>query len=90
MRRGLLDSLHKRSTARMFVPMHAVCLVKSVICVVLLVGCVGSGGGNYSRQDAGNRLAYCDELQKQIDELKGKPQRRKAASDRYDLECRQR
>ncbi|MDH3282508.1 MAG: hypothetical protein OEQ18_15455 [Gammaproteobacteria bacterium] len=66
------------------------CLVKTVVCVCLLSGCAGSTSKNYSRQDSESKLAHCEELRKRIDELKGKPQRRKAASDRYDLECRQR
>lgn len=30
---------------------------------------------------------HCDELHHQIEALKGKPQRRKAAADRYQREC---
>ncbi len=31
--------------------------------------------------------ARCEQLRQQIDDLRGKPQRRKAASDRYRIEC---
>ncbi|MDH3639116.1 MAG: hypothetical protein OES09_11755 [Gammaproteobacteria bacterium] len=65
-------------------------LVKTVVWVCLLSGCAGSTTQNYARQDSESQLTHCEELRKRIDELKGKPQRRKAASDRYDLECRQR
>lgn len=65
------------------------CLLKTIACLSLLSGCAASTTGSYSRQDTDSKLAYCEQLRKQLDELKGKPQRRKAASDRYDLECRQ-
>ncbi len=63
-------------------------LVKIIVCLSLLSGCAVSTSGSTTRQDTESKLAYCEQLYKQIDELKGKPQRRKAASDRYDLECR--
>lgn len=36
-----------------------------------------------------DRAAFCKDLRKQLDELKGKPQRRNAVYQRYQLECQQ-
>ena len=51
-------------------------------------------GGCMSDSPAGDRYArhaeleeHCAELLAQIDRLRGKPQRRAAASNRYRLEC---
>lgn len=35
-----------------------------------------------------NNNQYCADLSRKIEELKGKPQRRYAAQQRYDLECK--
>lgn len=45
---------------------------------------------DYMNQDSAttNNEKYCAELSKKIQELKGKPQRRYAAQQRYDLECK--
>ncbi len=38
---------------------------------------------------AQQRADHCSELRKQMDELKGKPQRRNAVVQQYQLECQQ-
>ena len=38
---------------------------------------------------ANEHAAFCSDLRKQMDELKGKPQRRNAVVQRYRLECQQ-
>ena len=35
-----------------------------------------------------DKAAFCQELRKEMKELEGKPQRRNAVSQRYQLECR--
>lgn len=44
--------------------------------------------GGRDSSDA-ERAAFCKDLRKQLDELKGKPQRRNAVYQRYQLECGQ-
>jgi hypothetical protein len=39
---------------------------------------------------AKEKADYCNQLRKQMDELKGKPQQRNAVVQRYQLECQQR
>jgi hypothetical protein len=39
---------------------------------------------------AREKADYCNKLRKEIDELKGKPQRRNMAIQRYELDCQQR
>jgi len=39
---------------------------------------------------AKEKADFCNELRKQMDELKGKPQQRNAVVQRYQLECQQR
>ncbi len=45
-----------------------------------------------SRNDsfASKNADLCQNLRKEMDSLKGKPLRRNAAAQRYDIECRQR
>jgi nucleoid-associated protein YejK len=45
---------------------------------------------DYMNEDSAkpNNEKYCAELSQKIQELKGKPQRRYAAQQRYDLECK--
>ena len=43
-----------------------------------------------TKDPAQEKADYCNELRKQMDELKGKPQQRNAAVQRYQLECQQR
>ena len=38
---------------------------------------------------AKEKADYCNELRRQMDELKGKPQRRNVVVQRYQLECQQ-
>ena len=42
------------------------------------------------KDPAKEKADYCNELRRQMDELKGKPQRRNAVVQRYQLECQQR
>ena len=42
------------------------------------------------KDPAREKADYCNELRRQMDELKGKPQRRNAVAQRYQLECQQR
>jgi len=39
---------------------------------------------------AKEKADYCNDLRRQIDELKGRPQKRNMVIQRYDLECQQR
>ena len=39
---------------------------------------------------AREKADYCNDLRKQMDELKGRPQKRNMVIQRYDLECQQR
>jgi len=41
------------------------------------------------KDPAKEKADYCHDLRKQTDELKGKPQRRNAVMQRYELECQQ-
>lgn len=45
---------------------------------------------DYMNKDSApaNNDKYCADLSHKIEELKGKPQRRYAAQQRYDLECK--
>jgi Skp family chaperone for outer membrane proteins len=43
-----------------------------------------------TKDPAQEKADYCNELRKQMDELKGKPQQRNAVVQRYQLECQQR
>lgn len=42
------------------------------------------------KDSAREKTDHCNELRRQMDELKGKPQRRNAVVQRYQLECQQR
>ena len=42
------------------------------------------------KDPAQEKADYCSELRKQMDDLKGKPQRRNVVVQRYQLECQQR
>lgn len=42
------------------------------------------------KDPAREKADHCNALRKQMDELKGKPQRRNAVVQRYQLECQQR
>ena len=39
---------------------------------------------------AREKADYCNDLRRQMDELKGRPQQRNMAMQRYELECQQR
>jgi len=41
------------------------------------------------KDPAKEKADYCNELRRQMDELKGKPQRRNVVVQRYQLECQQ-
>ena len=41
------------------------------------------------KDPAKEKADYCNDLRRQMDELKGKPQRRNAVVQRYQLECQQ-
>ena len=45
-----------------------------------------SGSDAFARENAD----LCQNLRKEMDSLKGKPMRRNAVAQRYDMECRQR
>jgi len=42
------------------------------------------------KDPAREKADYCNDLRKQMDELKGRPQQRNMVIQRYELECRQR
>lgn len=47
--------------------------------------------GEPAKKDpAKEKTDYCNELRRQMDELKGKPQQRNMVIQRYELECQQR
>ncbi|MGB5427941.1 MAG: hypothetical protein WBN95_14275 [Gammaproteobacteria bacterium] len=42
------------------------------------------------KDPAKEKADYCNELRRQMDELKGRPQQRNMVVQRYELECQQR
>jgi len=42
------------------------------------------------KDPAKEKADYCNDLRRQMDELKGKPQQRNMVMQRYELECQQR
>ncbi len=57
---------------------------------VFIAGCAAGPPDNVYRERADNHAERCMQLSREIDALKGKPVRRKAAMDRYELECLER
>jgi len=55
-----------------------------VIVPFLLAACAHDPSANGV---SGDKSKHCAQLRQKIDDLKGRPQMRKAASDRYQLEC---
>ena len=47
-------------------------------------------GEPVKKDPAKEKADYCNELRKQMDELKGRPQQRNMVIQRYELECQQR
>ena len=47
-------------------------------------------GEPVKKDPAREKADYCNELRRQMDELKGRPQQRNMVIQRYELECQQR
>lgn len=47
-------------------------------------------GEPVKKDPAKEKADYCNELRRQMDELKGRPQQRNMVIQRYELECQQR
>ncbi len=62
-------------------------LFKSIVVTAVLTGCATEQPRPVTEDSASIHAARCAQLSQEVESLKGRPARRKAAMDRYQLEC---